>query len=66
MTGFIVFQLQDKYEEEFYSVVPHKLAINELKYMEDVAEGLEKAGEVLLAVQRGWNKGKAVIKVAEE
>jgi len=66
MTGFIVFHLQSTYEEEFYKIVPSKLAKNELKHREDVTDGLEKVGEVLLAVQKGLNKGKAVIKVADE
>ena len=66
MTGFIVFDLQYAYEEEFYRVIPPKLAKNELKHKEDVTVGLEKAGEVLLAVQKGLNEGKAVIKVADE
>lgn len=66
MTGFIVFQIQSKYEEEFYRVIPPKLAKNELKHKEDVTEGLENVGKVLLAVQKGLNNGKAVIKVADE
>ena len=66
MTGFIVWNIQKKYEEEFYSTVPAKLARGELKHREEVTNGLDMVGEVLLSVQKGTNKAKAVILVAEE
>ncbi|KAJ7676804.1 NAD-P-binding protein [Mycena polygramma] len=43
-----------------------KLVSGELKYSEDVRYGLEKVGDVLLAVQKGKNNGKAVVVVSEE
>ncbi|EPQ52506.1 NAD P-binding protein [Gloeophyllum trabeum ATCC 11539] len=66
MYGFLVFRLGQKYEEEFYRVIPAKLASGELKYSEDVTKGLEDVGEAILSVQKGTNKGKKVILVAEE
>ncbi|KDQ64391.1 hypothetical protein JAAARDRAFT_28018 [Jaapia argillacea MUCL 33604] len=66
MCGFLVFQFQEKYIEEFYKVVPAKLASGEIKYTEDITRGLEKVGEAILAVQTGKNKAKSVIVVAEE
>ncbi|KAF8208973.1 hypothetical protein K438DRAFT_1754028 [Mycena galopus ATCC 62051] len=55
-----------KYAEEFYATIPRALAAGELKYSEAVKYGLDKVGEVLLAVQTGANTGKAVVVVAEE
>jgi NADPH-dependent curcumin reductase CurA len=58
--------LEPKYEEEFYATIPAKLASGELKYSEEFTNGLENVGDVILAVQKGTNKAKAVIRVAEE
>jgi len=55
-----------QYDEEFYATIPRALASGELKYSEDVKYGLDKVGDVLLAVQTGANTGKAVVVVAEE
>ncbi|KAG5350160.1 hypothetical protein C0989_012455 [Termitomyces sp. Mn162] len=65
MNGFIVFRLEHKYEEEFYATIPQKVASGKLKYTEEVTEGLDKVGDVILAVQKGQNKAKAVIRVAD-
>ncbi|KAF8996527.1 alcohol dehydrogenase [Cyathus striatus] len=64
--GFIVSRLYEKYETQFYEEVPQLLAEGKLKYSEHVWEGLDKAGEAILAVQKGTNKAKAVVKVAQE
>ncbi|TFK33617.1 hypothetical protein BDQ12DRAFT_690946 [Crucibulum laeve] len=66
MHGFIVSRLEPKYGKEFYETIPHKLASGELKHREHVFDGLDKVGEALLAVQKGTNKAKAVVKVADE
>jgi len=58
--------LEPKYEEEFYKVIPPKLASGEIKYLEDVTKGLENAGHAILSVQAGTNKGKSVVWVADE
>jgi len=63
--GFIVSRLMGKYLNEFYTTVPEKLAKGEIKYREDVSHGLDKVGDVILAVQKGTNKAKAVIHVAD-
>ncbi|KAJ6452385.1 hypothetical protein C8R47DRAFT_1169175 [Mycena vitilis] len=65
ISGFAVIRL-GKYDDEFYATVPPQLASGELKYTEDVSYGLEKVGDVLLAVQKGRNNGKAVVVVSEE
>ena len=66
VSGFIVFKLEAKYNEEFYATVPSKLASGELKYNEEVTKGLENIGDVILAVQKGTNKAKAVVSVADQ
>ncbi|KAJ6617279.1 hypothetical protein B0H10DRAFT_2164475 [Mycena sp. CBHHK59/15] len=50
-----------KYAAEFYATVPAALASGEIKYAEEVTQGLERVGEVILAVQRGTNRAKAVV-----
>ncbi|KAJ7105692.1 hypothetical protein C8R44DRAFT_806668 [Mycena epipterygia] len=64
--GILVFRLAGKYEKEFYETIPPKLVSGEIKWSEDVSKGLDKVGDVILAVQKGTNKAKAVIVVAEE
>ncbi|TFK22693.1 alcohol dehydrogenase, partial [Coprinopsis marcescibilis] len=63
--GLLVHHLQAKYDEEFYNVVPEKLANGELKYKEHIWDGLESVGEAILAVQKGLNTAKAIIRVSE-
>ncbi|KAF9264322.1 NAD(P)-binding protein [Marasmius fiardii PR-910] len=62
--GLYVFEHDHKYREEFYKVMPELVAKGEIKYTEEVTVGLEKAGEVILAQQKGLNKAKSVVKVA--
>ncbi|KAJ7657319.1 hypothetical protein DFH06DRAFT_1197963 [Mycena polygramma] len=64
--GFLVIPLLPKYGKEFYATIPAKLASGEFKHAEDVTKGLDKVGDVILAVQKGKNKAKAVVVVAEE
>ncbi|TFK22715.1 alcohol dehydrogenase [Coprinopsis marcescibilis] len=65
--GFIVFRdLEHKYNEEFYSLVPELVSSGKIQYREQVYDGLETVGEVLMAVQKGINEAKAVIRVAAD
>ncbi|KAG6901822.1 hypothetical protein C0995_007529 [Termitomyces sp. Mi166 len=66
MNGFIVFRLEPKYQEEFYNTIPAQVASGRLKYTEEVTKGLDKVGDVILAVQKGQNRAKAVIQVADD
>ncbi|KAF8896870.1 hypothetical protein CPB84DRAFT_1748159 [Gymnopilus junonius] len=66
MNGFIVFRLASKGDEEFSNTVPSIVASGQIKYREDVSNGLQTVGDVILAVQKGINKAKAVIHVADE
>ena len=43
-----------------------EVASGQLKYKEEMWEGLEKLGDAILAVQKGTNKAKMVIKVNDE
>ncbi|KAF9445125.1 NAD(P)-binding protein [Macrolepiota fuliginosa MF-IS2] len=65
LRGFVFARSMPKYLEEFYATVPEKIAKGELKYTEDVSYGLDKVGDVILAVQKGTNKAKAIIHVAD-
>ena len=64
--GFIVIHLAPKYEKEFYEVLPPLVASGEIKYREEITPGLENVGNVILSVQKGLNKAKAVIHVADD
>lgn len=66
MYGFIVSRLDAKHSAAFFEEIPPKVASGEIKYREDIYNGLETVGDVLLAVQKGTNKAKAVIHVADE
>ncbi|KAJ6538381.1 hypothetical protein DFH09DRAFT_1323902 [Mycena vulgaris] len=66
MYGFLVTALLPKWQDEFYAVVPGKLVSGEIKYAEEVSQGLERVGDVMLAVMNGSNKAKAVVLVAEQ
>jgi len=68
MQGFIVYRLAEKYEEEFYATLPPRVASGEIKYLEQIFNGLEKAGDsdAVIAVQMGTNTGKDVTHVADD
>ncbi|KAJ7813735.1 hypothetical protein B0H14DRAFT_3477619 [Mycena olivaceomarginata] len=53
-------------EKIFYETIPPQLASGALKYSEEITTGLDKVGEVISAVQRGTNRGKAVVVAAEQ
>ena len=64
--GFLTGLLKGKYEEEFYSTFPARVASGEIKHKEYLVSGLENAGQAILDVQTGANFGKCVVVVAEE
>ncbi|KAJ3755467.1 NAD(P)-binding protein [Lentinula raphanica] len=66
INGMLVFDLQDKYQEDFFKEIPGKLASGELKYTEDVTRGLDKAGEAIVDVLKGVNRAKKIVLVADE
>ncbi|KAJ3988907.1 NAD-P-binding protein [Lentinula detonsa] len=66
INGLLVFDHQDRYKDEFYKVIPKKLASGEFIYTEDITRGLEKGGEAILEVQKGVNTAKKIIVVADD
>nr|GAT58601.1 NAD(P)-binding protein [Mycena chlorophos] len=64
--GILVFRIFHKHAKAFWEEIPPKLASGEIKFREEVTKGLDKAGDVILAVQKGTNTGKAIVVVAEE
>ncbi|KAK7461263.1 hypothetical protein VKT23_008438 [Stygiomarasmius scandens] len=65
INGFLHINLAPKWRKEFDEVVPKKLLCGDIKWKEDLIEGLESSGEAILEVQTGKNYGKKVIHVAE-
>ncbi|KAJ7841480.1 hypothetical protein B0H14DRAFT_2586869 [Mycena olivaceomarginata] len=64
--GFLILDIGPEQAAAFQAEVVPKLANGEFKFIEDVTRGLDKVGNVLLAVQKGTNTGKAVVLVAEK
>ncbi|KAF9554607.1 NAD(P)-binding protein [Agrocybe pediades] len=66
INGFVVFRLEDKHGADFRREIPPLVASGEIKHKEHVWNGLEAVGDVILAVQKGINKAKAVVHVADD
>ncbi|KAJ3782948.1 hypothetical protein GGU11DRAFT_150286 [Lentinula aff. detonsa] len=66
INGLYVTAHHERYKEEFYKVIPKKLASGEFKYTEDITRGLESGGEAILEVQKGLNTAKKIIVVADD
>lgn len=65
INGFIVHRLYEKYLAEFYKAIPPLVVSGQIKHREDVFNGLETVGDGIVAVQKGTNKAKVVIHVAD-
>ena len=66
MIGFLVSDYHDKYENDFYELIPKKVARGEIKYTETAVHSLDEAPQLILDVQQGRNSGKAVVKLVDE
>ncbi|KAG8715893.1 hypothetical protein FRC09_016212 [Ceratobasidium sp. 395] len=66
--GFIQHELETKVGKPhiFYDKMTPLAASGQLKWHFQVYEGLEKAGDAILDVQKGRNTAKAVVKLADE
>ncbi|KAH7913965.1 alcohol dehydrogenase [Hygrophoropsis aurantiaca] len=53
MNGFIVGRIFSEFAIAFYRDIPKWIASGEIKYQEDLTNGLENTGEAILAVQKG-------------
>lgn len=63
--GFIQREFADQ-RERFYKEASEWIARGELRYREDVVDGLKSAPEAFIGLLEGRNFGKLVIRVAEE
>ena len=64
--GFLVMNLLPKYRDAFFDEVSELVAKGEIRHKEDVSQGLKSAPDVMLAVLKGTNSGKAIVLVSEE
>ncbi|MSP47918.1 MAG: NADP-dependent oxidoreductase [Alphaproteobacteria bacterium] len=64
MEGFLVWDWRDRYPEAIRRLAGW-IKDGRIKYSEHVAEGLEKTPEAFIAMLRGANLGKALVKVAD-
>lgn len=60
--GFIIFNHYDTFPN-FIAEVGPKVASGEIKYLEDVAAGLENAPDAFMSLLKGGNTGKQVVKI---
>lgn len=62
ISGFFIFDHWSEYPAFLEDVAP-RVASGDLKYLEDVAEGLENAPEAFIAMLKGGNVGKQIVKL---
>lgn len=62
ITGFIISNHYDQYGAFLNEVAP-MVASGKLRYLEDVAEGLEAAPAAFIAMLKGGNTGKQVVRI---
>jgi NADPH-dependent curcumin reductase CurA len=62
VSGFIIFDHWDQYPAFLKDVAP-KVAKGEVAYLEDIAEGLENAPDAFIAMLKGGNTGKQIVKL---
>ena len=62
--GFIIFNHWDELPQ-FNAEVGPKVSAGEIRYLEDIAEGLEAAPEAFMALLKGGNLGKQLVKLAD-
>lgn len=64
MEGFLVFQFVDRYEEG-RARIAEWIKSGQIKYREDVVDGLEKAPKAFIGLMKGENFGKLLVRVAD-
>ncbi|MEY8839147.1 NADP-dependent oxidoreductase, partial [Cribrihabitans sp. XS_ASV171] len=62
VNGFIISNHFDRYPE-FLSEIGPRVANGDIKYLEDVAEGLENAPAAFMSMLKGGNTGKQIVKL---
>jgi hypothetical protein len=63
MQGMIVFDWKDRYGEALPTLTSY-VAGGKLKYRESIAEGLDNAPRALIALLKGENFGKQLVRIA--
>jgi leukotriene B4 12-hydroxydehydrogenase/15-oxo-prostaglandin 13-reductase len=63
--GFLVFQFLERYQEGL-SQMAQWVKEGKLKYKEDIEEGIENTPRAFMAMLKGRNIGKQLVKVADE
>jgi hypothetical protein len=63
--GFLVFDHADR-QEEFLRDMRAWLKSGEVRYREDIVEGIEKTVEAFQGLMRGKNRGKLIVKVGDD
>ena len=61
--GFIIFNHWDELPA-FHAEVGPMVASGEIRYLEDIAEGLENAPEAFISMLKGGNTGKQLVKIS--
>src|SRR6266516_3415357 len=64
MEGFLVFDYAHRYDEAAGKLA-HWVANGDIRWREDVTEGLENAPQAFIGMLSGENRGKTLVKVAE-
>ena len=64
MEGFLVFDYAHRYDEAALRLA-HWVANGDIRWREDVTEGLANAPRAFIGMLNGENQGKALVKVAE-
>lgn len=62
VNGFIIFNHFDRYPA-FLSEIAPRVASGEIRYLEDIAQGLENAPAAFLSMLKGGNTGKQIVKL---
>jgi NADPH-dependent curcumin reductase CurA len=64
MEGFLVFDYAHRFDEAAPRLA-HWVANGDIRWREDVTDGLEKAPQAFIGMLNGANRGKAIVKIAE-
>lgn len=64
MTGFIIYDHMHKFDT-FLPRMAKRLAKGEVKYFEDIVEGIEAAPQAFIGMMAGDNIGKRLVKIAD-
>lgn len=64
--GFINYEFENEHYDAFLAELAPKVAAGEIKYREDIVDGLEHAPGAFIGMLSGKNFGKLLVKVAQD